>query len=174
MDRATFMAAATRLHELEVESGALGLGHVWIRELTARQRVDALEGAYLRDTAGQILTTDQGYNRYDDALYRAFILQASLISGAGGDLVLTIEDVSDLASKGRECLRGVTDQVLSLSWLTKEQLFRGDPQADDRQQDPSAGAGAPGDGAERERASGAGVGSDVADGSGGDEGAAAG
>jgi hypothetical protein len=151
MDRSTFMQAATRLHELEVDSGPLGLGAVWIRELTARQRVDALEGAYLRDSDGAVLTTDMGYTRYDDTLYRAFLLQASVIDGAGGAAILTLEDVPELAARGRECLRGLSDQVLNLSWLSKEDLFRSRSTPDDRERDAQEGHAASGDGAERER-----------------------
>jgi hypothetical protein len=168
MDRSTFMAAATRLHEFEVDSGALGIGNVWIRELTARQRLDALEGAYLRDTDGAVLTTSEGYNRYDDTLYRAFLLQSALIDGPGGALILTLEDVPEIAQKGRECLQRITTDILNLSWLTKEDLFRRHTEADDRQRDTGKGAGADAGGAEREGAPAAGIGSDVADGSGRD------
>jgi hypothetical protein len=150
MDRQTFMAAALALHELEVDSGPLGLGMVWIRELTARQRVDALEGAYLRGDDGAILTTDQGYNRYDDTLYRAFLLQSSVLAGEGGQPILTLEDVPDLAARGRECLRGLSDQVLTLSWLSKEDLFRSRQAPDHSERDPHESAGTVGDGAERE------------------------
>ena len=173
MDRATFMQAAVSLHELEVESGPLGLGKVWIRELTARQRVDALEGAYLRDAEGAVLATDQGFNRYDDALYRAFLLQAALLDTAGGDPILSLEDVAELAERGRDCLRTLSQEVLNLSWLSKEDLFRSRQETDNRQRDPQAGDPALGDGTERERTADAGVGSDVVDGSRGDEGDAA-
>lgn len=173
MDRQTFMAAATRLHELEVESKALGLGKVWIRELTARQRVDALEGAYLRGDDGAVLTTDLGYSRYDDALYRAFLLQASLLSEENGTPILTLEDVPELAGRGRECLRALSEEVLNLSWLSKEDLFRIRQEADDRERDAEKGVGAAGDGAEREGTPDAGIRPPLADGLSGDEGDAA-
>lgn len=150
LSREQFIAAATHLHELEVDSGPLGLGKVWIRELTARQRVDALEGAYLRDAGGAVLTTAEGFSRYDDALYKAFILQASLITGAGGDLVLSLGDVPDLATRGRECLTRLTNEVLNLSWLSKEDLFPRHPEADDRQPDAPHGDRDDDGGAERE------------------------
>lgn len=156
MDRQTFLQAATHLHELEADSGALGLGKVWIRELTARQRVDALEGAYLRGDDGQVMTTDQGFPRYDDALYRAFLLQASLLDKAEGTQILTLEDVPTLAEKGRDCLRNLTTEILNLSWLSKEDLFRSREEIDDRERAADDSPTPAGDAGEREGTSNAG------------------
>lgn len=143
LTRAAFLKAATRLHELEVESGPLGLGKVWVRELTARQRLDALEASKQRDAAGNAITTVDGSMQYDDALYRAYLIQAALIEKQGGKLVLTLDDVPTLADQGRECLRGLSTEITNLSWLSQDALFRGDRQTDDRQRDTEAGDGEP-------------------------------
>lgn len=143
LTRAAFLAAATKLHELDVASGALGLGTVWIRELTARQRLDALDASKVRDSAGEAILTPDGAAQYDDALYRAYLIQAALLDKQGGQPILTLEDVPTLAERGRECLRGLSTEILNLSWLDEVSLFRGDRSADDRQRDTDASAGEP-------------------------------
>ena len=47
-------------------------------------------------------------------------------------------------------LRKLADDVLNLSWLSKEHLFRGREAPDDRERDPDTSAGAAGDTSERE------------------------
>jgi hypothetical protein len=133
MDRQQFLQAATRLHEYEVDSGPLDLGKVWIRELTAKQRIEAQEAARLRDSAGNVLTDDLGRPRTDEAIYRAFLIQSGVISGPGGEHVLTIEDVPTLTDQGRDCLAKLAQDIMSLSWLGASDLFRGGEPADSGQ-----------------------------------------
>lgn len=131
LTREAFLKAATSLHEDQADSGALGLGLVWIRELTARQRLDIQEAAQERNAEGEVMGADEG-------LYRALIIQASLIDGPGGDPVLTMDDVPRLAEKGRDCLRLLATAALNLSWLTEADLCRFRASVDGQQPDSDA------------------------------------
>jgi hypothetical protein len=138
LTRGAFLTAALALHEDQADSGALGLGLVWVRELTARQRLDITDAAQQRNAEGAIVGADE-------ALYRAMLIQAGLIDGPGGETVLAFEDVVELAEKGRDCLRPLATAILNLSWLTEADLRRFRAGLDDGQPDKSAGAGDPGD-----------------------------
>lgn len=148
LTRDAFLKAAVLLHEDQIDSGALGLGLVWARELTARQRMDILEAARTRDAEGNAIADADGTAQYDDAIYRAMAIQAGLLDGPGGAPVLTLEDVPALAEKGRECLKPLAAGILNLSWMTEADLRRFRAPVDDRQPGQSAGAGDAGDAGE--------------------------
>jgi hypothetical protein len=58
---------------------------------------------------------------------------------------LTPDDIFDLSERGKEVLRPLAERIMSLSWMTKDAMFRFNPKTDDRQS--AAGEGdSPNDG----------------------------
>lgn len=153
-DRAAFLNAATDLLETMAPSGALGLGLVPIRELTAKQRLDAVELAKQRDGEGNVIEDEEGNAQIDNAMYTAALIQMSVLDPATcewdgeqpvpgtGSLLLKPADVVTLATKGRESLQPLARQITVLSGISKEFLFRLREKLDGEQRDAETGAGA--------------------------------
>lgn len=153
-DRAAFLSAATELLETMAPSGALGLGLVPIRELTAKQRLDAVELAKMRDGEGNVIEDAEGNAQIDNAMYTAALIQMSVLDPATcewdgeqpvpgtGSLLLKPADVVTLATKGRESLQPLARQITVLSGISKEFLFRLREKLDGEQRDAETGAGA--------------------------------
>lgn len=119
MDRTTFLAMAVALEETTFTDPTSQTTH-HIRELTGKQRLDAIEAARGGDPEGP----------FDDALYRALVIQYGLLDGPGGKPLLTPADVGNLATNGREILRPLATAILDLSWATRGALKSGDPPPD--------------------------------------------
>jgi hypothetical protein len=153
IDRAAFLSAATDLLETMAPSGALGLGLVPIRELTAKQRLDAVELAKIRDGDGNVIEDAEGNAQIDNAMYTAALIQMSVLDPATcqwdgeqpipgtGTLLLKPADVVTLATKGRESLQPLARQITVLSGISKEFLFRLREELDSQQRDADAGDG---------------------------------
>lgn len=156
-DRAAFLSATTTLLE-DVIPGSrpgigrlLGLGDIPIRELTAAQRLEAVEVAKIFDAEGEEVTLPDGTAKLDTTKYWAALIQMSVLDPntcydgdtfkeGQGSLLLEPDDILTLSEQGKEALQALAQQVMNLSWLTRNDLFRSNPQTDDRQ--PPAGAGA--------------------------------
>ena len=143
-DRKAFLSAATTLLEDVVPSGLLGLGDVPIRELTAAQRLEAVEVAKVYDADGEEITLPDGTTKLDTAKYWAALIQMSVLDPATcydgdtfvegrGSLLLEPDDILELAERGREVLRVLAQHIMNTSWLTRADLFRGNHEAHDRQ-----------------------------------------
>jgi hypothetical protein len=174
-DRAAFLSAATELLETMAPSGALGLGLVPIRELTAKQRLDAVELAKMRDGEGNVIEDAEGNAQIDNAMYTAALIQMSVLDPATcewdgeqpvpgtGSLLLKPADVVVLASKGRESLQPLARQITTLSGISKEFLFRLREELDGKQRDAEASAGVDRRAADSGGAADSGDGADVVD-----------
>lgn len=152
-DRASFLSAATKLQEdviPEERVTSLGIGDIPIRELTAAQRLEAVEVAKVYDSEGEEVTLPDGTTKIDSVKYWAAIVQMSVLDpntcyqdgafqeGAGA-LLLSPDDIFTLAEQGKEVLRPLAERIMSLSWMTKDAMFRFSTEVDDRQ--PPAGEG---------------------------------
>lgn len=153
-DRAAFLSAATTLLEDVVPGGALGLEHVPIRELTAAQRLEAVEVAKAYDAEGEEITLPDGSTRLDMAKYWAAIVQMSVLDPATcydgdtflegkGRTLLTPDDIFTLAEQGKEGVQDLAQYILRLSWMTRDAMFRHRPQVDDSQSTQGDGDSAP-------------------------------
>ena len=151
-DRQAFLSAATTLLEDVVPSGPLGLGDIPIRELTAAQRLEAVEVAKLYDAEGEEITLPDGTVKIDSARYWASLVQMSVLDPATcyegetfvegrGSLLLTPDDILDLAEQGKEALRNLAQHTMNLSWLTREHLFRSRAVAHDSEPTADASVG---------------------------------
>jgi hypothetical protein len=148
-NRAAFLSAATELQEDIVPSGPLGLGDIPIRELTAAQRLEAVEVAKVIGADGSEVALPDGSAKLDTAMYWAALIQMSVLDPGscewdgdtfvkGGAQLLTPEDIPDLAARGKEVLSVLAQRVINLSWLGRGDLFRSRQTADGEQ--PAAGA----------------------------------
>lgn len=151
-DRASFLTAATTLLEDIIPAErvtSLGLGDIPIRELTAAQRLEAVEVAKVYDADGEEITLPDGTIKLDNTRYWASIVQMSVLDPATcytpegvfqegqGALLLTPDDIFTLAEQGKEALQPLAQRIMNLSWMTKADMFRFSEKADDRQ--PPAG-----------------------------------
>lgn len=154
-NRQSFLSAATTILEDVIPAdrvSILGLGDIPIRELTAAQRLEAVEVAKLYDADGEEVTLPDGTTKIDLARYWATIITMSLLDPATcyegdaftegtGALLLTPDDIFDLAERGKEVLQPLAQRILNLSWMTRDAMFRFNPQTDDRQPAADASAG---------------------------------
>jgi hypothetical protein len=161
-DRTRFLSAATELLEDVVPSGPLGLGDIPIRELTAAQRLEAVEVAKVIGADGEIVTLPDGSAKLDTAMYWAALIQMSVLDPntctwngdtfvQGGALLLTPADIPELASKGREALQVLAQHIQNLSWLQKVHLFRSSKALDRGEPATGANASEPGNASKRKR-----------------------
>lgn len=129
----------------------LGLGDIAIRELTAAQRLEAVEAAKVFDADGEEVTLTDGTAKLDAAKYWACIITMSVLDPAScydgetftegaGRLLLTPDDIFELAERGKEVVQPLAQRILNLSWMTKDAMFRLRPTADDREPAPGTGA----------------------------------
>ncbi len=151
--KAQFLSAATTLLEDVVPSGPLGLGDVPIRELTAAQRLEAVEAAKLFDADGEEITLPDGTAKLDTARYWAALIVGSVLDPDScypegdvfvegrGVLLLTPDDIFELAERGKEVLRVLAQHIQNLSWLTREDMFRLRPTTDDSEPTPRSDDG---------------------------------
>ncbi len=138
LTRQAFLAAATHLHESTADGSVFGLASIPIRELTARARLDILEAVKQRDGAGNVLEID-GIAQIDNALWQAMVIQAGVIDAPGGDLILTLDDVPELAEKGRDSLRLLAGDIAKLSYLSEADLKSSRTAPDDEQRGTAEG-----------------------------------
>jgi hypothetical protein len=161
-NRATFLSAATTLLEdviPEANVSILGIGPIPIRELTAAQRLEAIEAAKMYDAEGDEVTLPDGTAKIDAVKYWASLITMSVLDpstcfdGDGtfqegkGTLLLTPDDIFELAERGKEVVQPLAQRILNLSWMTRDAMFRLNPQTDDRESTAGAGDGAAGTGA---------------------------
>jgi len=153
-DRATLLRALTQLHEETIDTPATQLlfgGAVLIREISARQRQNANDAAVA-----------QGEERPDQALYRAMLIQSSVVNptsgtpyadgrrNADGEILIdprtrvpmfTVAEVLLIADGRDVATRELADRIVGLSRLGPEAMFSGDQGADGGER--NAGAGDP-------------------------------
>lgn len=120
ISREQFLGASTKLIEALADSEELGLGTVPIRELTGRQRLEALEVARKRDEQGNPLS------ELDDALFRASVIVYGVLDAPGGKPLLEEADILTLAEQGRQVLQPLATKILNLSWVPQVHLSRSD------------------------------------------------
>jgi hypothetical protein len=154
--RASFLLAATTLMEdviPAVNISVLGLGDVPIRELTAAQRLEAIEVAKVFDADGEEVALPDGTTKIDATKYWASLITMSLLDPntcyegetfqeGRGQLLLTPDDIFDLAERGKEVLQPLAQRILNLSWMTKPALFRSGGETDNSESAQGAGDGA--------------------------------
>lgn len=155
--RASFLSAATTLLEdviPEKNCKPFGLGDIPIRELTAAQRLEAVEVAKVYDADGEEITLTDGTTKIDSARYWAAIItmsvldpstcydeQGAFVEGVGS-LLLTPDDIFDLSERGKEVLQALAQRIMSLSWLTRADMFRFSKTPDDPKPPEGAEPGA--------------------------------
>ena len=116
LDRATLLSRATTLAEKTIFVPQLG-GHVTIRELTGRERIDCNEGARTASEEG---------DTSDTALFNTLVVVAGLVSPQ-----LALADAGVLAEQGKfGAIFDVAVQILALSEARATDLKSGDPAAD--------------------------------------------
>lgn len=153
-DRAVFLSAAASLLEDVIPAeriSTLGLGDVPIRELTAAQRLEAVEVAKIFNADGEEETLPDGTTKLNTAIYWAAVVQMSVLDPATcfegdvfqegqGSLLLSPDDIFTLAEQGKEVLQSLAQYILQLSWMTKPALFRFSKKTDDQQPPTDEGA----------------------------------
>ena len=165
-DKATLLRALTQLHEETIDGAdtlALFGGAILIRELSARQR-----------EAANDLATAENLDTPDNALYRAMLIQQSVVDPSSGTPyadgqtgndgaplidprtrtpLFTVNEVLLLAEGRTDPITKLTNRIMALSALGPAPLFRGGDAADSGERDqgagdPPAGDAAPGDAGE--------------------------
>jgi hypothetical protein len=152
--REELLALLTETHEQVVTSPFFGGRRVLIREITARQRLQA-------NAAAQAATPDNP----DNALYRAMLVQMSVVNPQSGTPyadgrpgpdgaplidprtrtpLFTIEDVADLADGRDLALDALVTKIAALAGVGPRAMFRRSAPADGAKRDARTGADAAG------------------------------
>lgn len=150
-NRDTFLHAITERAEVVARSKLLGFS-VPIRELTVAQRLAAVDAAKVYDSAGAPIPEGDGVKTDPSLYWAAIVVQgvldpATALDAAGnilplaGTPLLTPLDIPTLAEEGREALQQLAQEIINLSWLTKDAIFLLYPKIDTSKPDTGARAG---------------------------------